>query len=108
MVSSLITGVNEGKEPEFRLSDAFPLGSAALLGLSVTGSQAQKPTCALSSMTGTTQLTAAACTHKTKSTATYTVEVTLSYILPTQVINFLVLNNVYSSVTDTHYVHYSD
>lgn len=108
MVSGLITGVNEGKEPELRLSDAISLGSAALLGLSVTDSQAQKPTCALSWMTGTTQLTAAACTHKNTSAATYTAEVTLSYILPTLVITFLVINNVYSSVTDTQFVHYSD
>lgn len=64
MVSVLIIGVNEGKEPELCLSDAISQGSAALLGLSVTGSQAQKPTSAAGSVTDTAQLTAATDTHK--------------------------------------------
>lgn len=63
-VFGLITGVNEGKEPELWLSDALSPGSAVLLGLNITGSQAQKPTSAVGSMTDTAQLTAAAHTHK--------------------------------------------
>lgn len=64
--SGLITEVNEGEEPELRCSDALSLspGSAALLGLNVTGGQAQKPTSAVGSVTDTAQLTAAAHTRK--------------------------------------------
>lgn len=115
-VSGLITGVNEGKEPELRLSDAISLGSAALLGLSVTGSQAQKPTSAVGSVTDTAQLTAAAHTHKNMSicmharvhthTHTHTLLIPESNLIPvpTQVITFstlLIFNNAYSSAIDT-------
>lgn len=63
-VSGLITGVNEGKKLELCFSDALSPGSAAQLGRDVTGSQAQKPTSAVGSMTDMAPLTAAAHTLK--------------------------------------------
>lgn len=44
---------------------SLSIGPVTLLGPDVTGSQAQKPTSAIGSMTDTAQLTAAAHTHKT-------------------------------------------